>query len=237
MVPGWCCDERSLAPLVAILRRSRPVLVVDLPGHGGVPAAPDEHPVTLVALAGHVLGWLAERDLGPCCLVGHSMGAVVALICGTRPDLVASVVALDPSPLLDRRGRQFFSGAVDQVAADSDGAWRRRFVERLLRRPEGPGAAALMAAFLAVPPPVAAAECQAIAQVDARSVLAGVAVPTLLVTAGDPERGLVDALPGAHVGRVVGSGHFVGLEAADQVAPMLERFLEICGSSPGLRSP
>ncbi|MDQ6714790.1 MAG: alpha/beta fold hydrolase, partial [Actinomycetota bacterium] len=166
IVPGWCCDETSLAPLVALLRRSRPVLVVDLPGHAAASGAPAAPASTLTALAELVLQQLSERALGPCCLVGHSMGAVIALIGGARPDLVAAVVALDPSPLLDQRGKDFFAGAVEQVSADVDGAWRRRFVERLLRRPEAPGAAMLIAGFTAVSPQVAAAECQAIAEVD-----------------------------------------------------------------------
>ncbi len=225
IVPGWCCDASSVDSLVDRLRQHHRVVVVDLPGHGSAPAPPPQQAVSIESLAAHVTALLGQLELGPVCLVGHSMGAAIALVCGADPRLVPAVVALDPSPILDQAGKDFFARSVAAVRDDDDGAWRRRFVERLLGPTEAPGRAELVAAFTALRPDVAAAECRAMAQFEGRTVLAAVRARTLLVTARAPDPELVAALPGVRAAQVVGSGHFIALEVPDQVAALVEEFL------------
>jgi pimeloyl-ACP methyl ester carboxylesterase len=66
-------------------------IAVDLPGHGGSEGEPS---VTIKGYAGWVLAYLSVLD-EPVHLVGHSMGALVALeTAAARPDLVRSITLL-----------------------------------------------------------------------------------------------------------------------------------------------
>ena len=85
---GAAANWVDLAPLLALRRR---VLVPDLPGHGGsnpLPAVP-----TLAVFADRVAA-VAERErLLPAVVVGHSLGAVVALrLALRRPQAVDALV-------------------------------------------------------------------------------------------------------------------------------------------------
>lgn len=66
-------------------------VAVDLPGHGGSEGEPS---VTIKGYAGWLLAYLSMLD-EPVHLVGHSMGALVALeTAAARPDLVRSIMLL-----------------------------------------------------------------------------------------------------------------------------------------------
>lgn len=64
-------------------------------------------------------------------------------------------------------------------------------------------------------------------RIDAAAVLPRVHVPVLAISAGEPEAGLSEHIADLTLGRTVGSGHFVQLEAPDQVNAMIERFLTL----------
>ena len=227
VVPGWCCDGRTVAPLVDRLGERHTVLVVDLPGHGGSPSPSPagEAAVSVAAMAEAVLGAVEATGLGRAVVLGHSMGGLVAHVAAAAPDQVAASVLLDPAPVVASRGKDYFAQSVVEVAADVDGGWRRRFAERLLLSGT-PGRAEVIDAMGTFPVALAAAEIAAMAGLDGRAALAGVRVPVLVVTAGGVEPQIVELLPSVVLGRVVGSGHFVQLDVPDQVAAMVERFLE-----------
>ena len=232
VVPGWCCDRRSVAPLVQRLGERHRVLLVDLPGHGGSPRSSQagEAGASVAAMADAVLGAVEATGLGRAVVVGHSMGGLVALVAAANPDRVAASVLLDPAPVVAAPGKDYFARSVVEVAADVDGAWRRRFAERLLL-PGTPRRAEVVEVMGAFPVALAAAELAAMADLDGRTALAGVRVPVLVVTAGAVEPEIVELLPSVALGRVVGSGHFVQLDVPDQVAAMVERFLEVTVAS------
>ena len=158
VVPGWCCGLASVEPLVTLLATRRPVVVVDLPGHGASPAPPTlstssapAADLSLASLASDVLGVVAALGLERPVVAGHSMGGLIALGCASRPDLVAAAVLLDPAPIVAPRAKEFFGRSTAEVAADRDGAWRRRFIERLIPGQEVPGRADVIAAFVGAP--------------------------------------------------------------------------------------
>jgi pimeloyl-ACP methyl ester carboxylesterase len=201
---------------------------MDLPGHGGAPAGPGHaDTVTMASLAQNTLDLIDTLGTGRCVVAGHSLGALVALACASRPDLVAASVLLDPAPIASRGDKDFFARSTAEVAVDVDGSWRRRFVERLIPRTDVPGRAELIDAFARFPVDLAAAECRAMAEADGQAALAAVRVPVLMITAGAPEAEALEQLPAVVLGRTVGSAHFVQLEVPDQVAAMIERFLEV----------
>jgi pyruvate dehydrogenase E2 component (dihydrolipoamide acetyltransferase) len=75
LIHGFGGDLNSWRPLVASLGANRPVLAVDLPGHGASPALPAP---SLSALAEAVAEALAAEHLSAIDLIGHSLGAAVA---------------------------------------------------------------------------------------------------------------------------------------------------------------
>lgn len=85
---GAASNWAELAPLLA--RRHR-VLVPDLPGHGG--SSPLPAVSGLEPYADRVAALAEREEMAPFALVGHSLGAVVALrLALRRPELVSGIV-------------------------------------------------------------------------------------------------------------------------------------------------
>jgi pimeloyl-ACP methyl ester carboxylesterase len=80
----------------------RSVVAPDTPGHGRTPL-PDGEPFTADRRAADTVGVIEALGIAPVLLVGHSMGALTALLVAAgHPHLVAGVVLEDP-PLPDGR--------------------------------------------------------------------------------------------------------------------------------------
>lgn len=86
LLHGWGFDRASMAPLVEPLRRLADVWCVDLPGFGAEP------PLAQAGLEA-LTGFLAERLPPRACLVGWSLGGVLALAYAHRYGARVSAVA------------------------------------------------------------------------------------------------------------------------------------------------
>ena len=94
---GWCGDRSFFAPQFDHFSRSHRVVSVDLPGHGES-RAPATY--TIDGLAADVAALGRELGLGRGALVSHSLGAMVSLALAQQaPELVSSVIMVDPPPL------------------------------------------------------------------------------------------------------------------------------------------
>ena len=101
MVHGWGGDRHSFDALTPLFNSERPVLVVDLPGHGKSLA-----PTGMEGNAAHTLGAYAdaiaakmdEFDLANGIIIGHSNGAPIAReFARLYPDRCRGIVSLDGS--------------------------------------------------------------------------------------------------------------------------------------------
>lgn len=73
------------------------VIAVDLRGHGR--STKPSGPYSLEMFAGDVAALIEALDIGPCHVVGLSLGAMTALeLSATRPDLVRSAVVVNAGP-------------------------------------------------------------------------------------------------------------------------------------------
>ncbi len=230
LVHGWCCDGSYLAPQSAHFAARHAVVSPDLRGHGesGRPR-PGPGVYDIAAFADDVLAaaWAAGADRPV--VVGHSMGGLVALACAARPGAVRAAVLLDPAPVVDERGKAYFARSADAVAADADGAVRRRFAERQFGPADTVRRAETIAGISAGDPAVAAAGMRAMAGFDGAAALGAVAaagVPVLAITSREAESALREHA-GIALGRTVGAGHFHQLEVPGQVNAMIERFLAV----------
>jgi pimeloyl-ACP methyl ester carboxylesterase len=216
----------------APLAEDHRLLIVDRRGYG---ANPPE---------GEVLGWPVDSEdllglletLGGAHLVGHSYGgAVVAVVASRRPDLVRSLVLVEPAlyqlaadapELADRleREREVFERAPDMSAGD----WSRLWLTRVAGLPEE-GADGWMATWgereWAMAEVVHREAWAGAAPVDA-GALAGASFPKLLVVGGKARAGqaLVEALVrriGVEVVVFEGSGHLPPVEEPERFNDLL----------------
>jgi pimeloyl-ACP methyl ester carboxylesterase len=221
-VHGWSCDRTYFQPQLDHFAAHHAVAALDLRGHGASSPGP---PYDVEALADDVLAVAAHADLPRPVVVGHSLGGLVALACAARTGAIRAAVLVDPAPVLAGRGKAYFAGTVPDVAADADGTWRAAFAARRFAPHDTVRRDETIAGAAAAPVAIATATWQAMAEFDGAAVLPQVEVPVLLITAGEPEPGVADAVADVHQGRTVGAGHFVQLEVPDQVNAMIERFL------------
>ena len=227
-VHGWSCDRTYFAPQFTHFATHHAVVTLDLRGHGeSTGPDPGLHAYDVDAFADDVLAVVDASGIDRPVVVGHSLGALVAIECAAREGATRAAVAVDPAPILEGRGKEHFAQRTAAVAADQDGTWRAAYVEGLLLPTDTVRRADTVARMAAVPAAVAAASWRAIATFDGTAALGRVRVPLLVIGSGRVERGLRDACPGITIGMTVGAGHFNQLEVPDQVNPMIERFLAV----------
>jgi pimeloyl-ACP methyl ester carboxylesterase len=212
------------------------VLAVDLPGHGrsrGMPALG-----SVAAMADWLAGLIAGHGPAPAALIGHSMGALVALVTAARhparvstlcllgaaarmpvhPELLALAAAHDPEAVELMCDWAF--GQRGKVGADPNpGGWLQGTARALLRR----GDPAVLSADLA------ACDAYAGGEADAAGVSCGALV---LLGAADrmtpPKAGarLARLIPDATATTVEAAGHMSMMEAPDEVLEAIRAYLE-----------
>jgi len=239
-VHGLACSHQDWKAQVEALSSRYRCVSIDLPGHG---ASPAKEPLG-IACFGAVVAALAREQCGsPGVLVGHSMGCRVVLEAARLlGDAVAGLVLVDGArrhigaaaqirggtdARIDAAGFEGFTrrvfSAMFSDACDSD--IRERVLERALKLdPQaGSGLVADMFAWDAG---------------EMEDALDHVQVPLLLIQSTDPNLRPLRAgqrtpwidlvskrVPGAAVEVVPGVGHFTMLEAPEQVATLMTRFL------------
>ncbi|MFI3138004.1 MAG: pimeloyl-ACP methyl ester esterase BioH [Methylococcaceae bacterium] len=93
LLHGWAMHAGVLRNFAMKLAQQARVICVDLPGHG---RSPLQQPFELQAIAAELIQALDEA---PCCWLGWSLGALVALeVARQAPEKVSSVVLLAGSP-------------------------------------------------------------------------------------------------------------------------------------------
>lgn len=232
-VHGWCCDRSHFAPQIRHFSVSHAVAAVDLRGHGESDRpAPGPGAYDIAVLADGVLAVAEAAGLGEPVLVGHSLGALVGLVCAARPGALRALVMVDPAPITNEPAKAFFRDSVDAVRADRDGSWRTAFVNGMFLPTDAVRRHAIIEAVPATAPGIAADLLRAMGEFDGAAVLGRATVPVLSIGSAGPANSAADlrqACPAITIGQTVGSGHFIQLEVPDQVNAMIERFQMITG--------
>jgi pimeloyl-ACP methyl ester carboxylesterase len=227
LLHGWSCDHVSMRPVATHLAdRGHRVANMDLRGHGrstlDAPAYTSRDVVGDMLAVGEQAG--VERPI----LVGHSLGAKFVLaFAHAHPDRARAIVLLDTS-IVESRQRQ--ATRLGEIEHDRPEDLRRRLESMFLANDQSEQRRQYVESMMRVPRPVAAAALRAGDQVDTATALASCELPVLYVAAArameDP--GLMRQLnPRLCFGQVVGSGHFVQLEAPLQVNAMIEQFVRL----------
>ena len=94
LIHGVGLNADAWEPQIATLSSRRRVIAIDMPGHGKSDLLPDG--VGLGDFVAEIAGFIDAMGLSPVPVVGHSMGALIALgLALDYPEKVAAVVALN----------------------------------------------------------------------------------------------------------------------------------------------
>ena len=211
------------------------VLAVDLPGHGRSGGAPL---ASIGAMADWALALIAAVEAGPAVLVGHSMGALIALEAARRvPDRVRALGLLGAAPAMPvndtllQAAEANDASAIDMVCGWAHGASAHR------------GGGAIPSAWLVgggtrllerAAPGVLHKDLAACNDYGDGPAAAGeITCPTLILSGTEDvmvrpkvSRQFADLLANAEVVELPGTGHMLMTEASDATLVALRRFLE-----------
>lgn len=94
-VHGTGSSGHSFAPLSQLLKQRFTLVIPDLPGHGFTEGL-EQHQTKLELIADHLSGLLAELNLSPELIIGHSAGAAIAAhMALTSQPQVREVIAIN----------------------------------------------------------------------------------------------------------------------------------------------
>jgi pimeloyl-ACP methyl ester carboxylesterase len=214
------------APALAALGRRRWSVAPDLPGHGRSPAlASAPTPADLLERERELCAAFAERiGLGRFILVGHSLGAALALELALaypgrveRLVLVAAASRLPVEPALLALCRDRFSELPAHFAANGYSPTSSRAQ-----------VATWATSQLQAERESVLADLRACDRFDARARLGAICVPTTVISAADDaitppaeQLALAAAIPRARLASIPRAGHFVLLERPLAVAQLI----------------
>ncbi len=125
LLHGFASDSQSWAPIEAHLKH-RPLIRIDLPGHGKSPKLRIDSFADLVKAVRRAFDGL---DLDDAHLVGHSLGGAVALaLADTRPKSLSSLTLIAPAGLGPDIDGASLAGICKATRAESLGPWLRSLV-------------------------------------------------------------------------------------------------------------
>jgi pimeloyl-ACP methyl ester carboxylesterase len=209
--------------------RGRAVLAPDLPGHGdsaGPPLA------TVEAMAAWVERLLAALDLEGAALVGHSMGAAVALAAAARSPRVARLALLGAAPRMPVHPELLAAARGDRrEAGDLVASWGHGAIGRMGGGP-APGLWLMDGARRLLDraaPQVLATDLAACDRFDAAALAGTVRCPALVLVGAEdrmtpPREGrrLAGLIAGAELRELAGVGHMMMTERPDRVIDALK---------------
>jgi pimeloyl-ACP methyl ester carboxylesterase len=116
LIHGLSETRKAWRRQVPFLRRSADVIAYDVRGFGASPAGSADG--TVRQMADDLAQVISAKEAGPVCLVGFSMGGVIAQRFALDfADLTEGLVLIASSSTIGRAGEQFFRDRIEQVAA------------------------------------------------------------------------------------------------------------------------
>ena len=234
LLHGFTADSQSWAPLEKALGPARPLIRIDLPGHG---KSPKRQVRSFKDLSRMIVEAFDEatRDVEAVHIIGHSLGAALALaLVDIRGRRVASLTLIAPAGLGPEIDAAALAGIVRASRVESLAPWLRR----LTATPQGIGDDYAKAAMrLRMDPALRA--CQAdmtqalfpdgVQAFDLRPALERVECPVQILWGRSdhivpPNHGIVaDGEFALHL--LSGTGHIPQMECPDRVARITNRLI------------
>lgn len=220
-VEGFSATHRVIAP--------------DLRGFGDTPPVPGTS--TMDRFAGDLHDLIQQRGTGPIVLAGHSMGGYIVLAFARHyPELLRGLVLVGTKAGPDTpEGAAGRRATAEKVQAEGTAPVIEAMAPKMIGRPATEaGLGAEVRGFMASASPqgVVGALLGMAERADATAGLAGIGVPTLVVT-GDEDvlippaesEKLAKAIPGAVLRIIPGAGHLVAHEKPREFNLALKEWL------------
>jgi pimeloyl-ACP methyl ester carboxylesterase len=237
LIHGWCGNADYWHAQIDALKARYTVVTLDLAGHGASGANRSDW--SIAHYAGDVASIARQLPNARLVLVGHSMGATVAL--AAVPDIgsrVIGVIAVEAlrSVGLPPLGAREIEARVAPFRADFVGATRALVSDKLFE----PGADPLLVQKVAYDmslrkPAVAIATLQKLLALDLTSVTAAVHVPVYAINSDlaptDAQR-IRRSLADFSLDVLPHTGHFLMLEAPERFNPLLLKDLAALAARP-----
>ncbi len=235
LLHGWACDANYWSAQIEPLKARYTVVAINLAGHGA--SGSNRSDWSLPAYAGDVVTVLKQVPQRHVVLVGHAMGADVALeAAGRLGDRVLGIIAVDSlkSVGLPPVPRGEIELRLKPFRSDFVGATRRMVSESLFRSDADPTFVSKVAYDMSLEPPeVALPSLEALLATDFATVLRNVHVPVLAInsdlTPTDVGR-IARVIPGFSAEVIPHTGHFLMLEDPARFNPVLLRDLATLAS-------
>jgi len=226
LVHGWSCDANYWSAQIAALKAHFTVVTVDLAGHGA--SGRNRTDWTMANYGEDVAAVVRQLPNRQIVLVGHSMGATVALEATRRiGDRVIGIIAVDalksigqppmPQKQIDTRLAAF--------RADFIGETRKFVTESLFPKGSDPRFVSKVAYDMSLEPAdIGVASMQSLLATDLAPVVADIHVPVLAInsdlTATDEAR-IRRSLPDFSARVIPGTSHFLMMQDAQRFNPVL----------------
>ncbi len=242
LIHGFTADSQGWAPLEKALGPGRPLIRIDLPGHGRSPRRRVRSFADLARMMTEAFD-LATRDHDRVDLLGHSLGGALALaIADIRPRRVASLCLLAPAGMGPEIDAATLTGITRASRAESLAPWLRR----LTATPDGISDDYARAAMKQRGDPMLRA-CQAdmagvlfpdgVQPFDLRPALARTQAPVSLVWGRSdhilPWRQALGVAGDYALHLLPDAGHVPQIECPERVARILSRHLASASTAPG----
>jgi sigma-B regulation protein RsbQ len=239
---GFGCDQNMWRRVAPTFAEDHQVVLFDFVGAGGSDLTawnPDRY-ASLDGYARDVLEIADELDLTDAVLVGHSVGAIIALLAVAQaPERFSGLVLVSPSPryLDDPPYRGGFTEAdIEELleALDSNYlGWSAAVAPMIMGNPERPELAAeLTNSFCRTDPDIARHFARVTFTSDNRADLCRVDVSSLVLQCRHDALAPVEvgtfvheAMPGSRLRVLETSGHCPHLSAPDEVVAAIRDFL------------
>jgi pyruvate dehydrogenase E2 component (dihydrolipoamide acetyltransferase) len=228
LIHGFSGDLNNWLFNIEPLAAKRPVVALDLPGHGA--SSKDVGDGSLATLAGAVKAALEALGIARAHLIGHSLGAAVAArLAADAPGLAASLTLICPAEMPGTRvSEEFLNGMVEarrardlkpmlEMLFADPGLVTKNMVEDMLKFKRLDGAEEALAIL----------RDRLLAGEDAARLaqdLGAIGAATVIVSEGDRIVGVPDerALPSRfEIVRIAGAGHMPHLEKSAEVNAIL----------------
>ena len=234
LIHGFTADSQSWAPFEKALGQKRPLIRIDLPGHG---KSPKRRVTSFAELARMMVEAFddATRDQDAVHLVGHSLGGALAIaLADIRGRKVASLSLIAPAGLGPEIGADTLAGIVRASRVESLAPWLRR----LTASPDGISDDYARAAMAARnDPALRAAQADMTAALfpdgvqafDLRAAIARLDSPTQILWGRQdhivPYRHALAASGDFAIHLLNGAGHVPQIECPDRVARIVQRLI------------
>jgi pimeloyl-ACP methyl ester carboxylesterase len=237
LIHGWACDANYWSEQFDALKARYTVVAVNLAGHGG--SASNRSDWSIANYAADVAAVAQQLPNQRLVLVGHSMGATVALaatpLIGSR---VIGIIAVDAlrsvgqPPLTPREVEQ----RVAPFRADFVGETRQLVSESLFQRNANRTLVQKVAYDMSLEPPaVAVPSLQALLSLDLAALLPVIHVPVYAINSDllptDAAR-IRKSIPNFTLDVLDHSGHFLMLETPSRFNPLLLKDLAALAAQP-----